>query len=67
MQAHEGTGHIVADARLPAPGPLTIARLARVAGFRSAQRPQGDDDVIDADPLFCVLLGNVGQQFRLTW
>lgn len=48
----------------PQPGPLTISRLAWVGGIRSSQRPQGNDDVVDTDAFFCVLLRHVGEELR---
>lgn len=51
----------------PEPRPLTISYFAWVAGFRSTQRLKRNDDLIDIDPFFCVLLRDMGEEFRLTW
>lgn len=49
------------------PASLTISSLAWVGGFRSSQRPKGNDDVINIKSFFSVLLRNMGQEFQLIW
>lgn len=49
------------------PGPLTISAFVWVGGFRSAQRPEGNDDLVRTNPFSCVLLRDVGEELRLIW
>lgn len=62
LRAHQHCHH----GHPPGTPPLTLSGFARVGGFGRAQRPEGDDDLVDTDPFFRVLLRHVGQELRLT-